>query len=156
MDLSSIMPLINMLTQSMQNANAQPQSQPVSATPLSAEDQEYIDKNTSMFPKPFASPKSTNAQPTSTTPTNTTPTQPAPPQNHGASMDLNKVLPLLNSMSGNHVDTAQISKLMSGLNGGGDLGSIINLMSTFAKNNKPSSKNNSQIINNKNDNYIKA
>lgn len=154
MDLSSIMPLINMLTQSMQNGNAQ--SQPASATPLSAEDQEYIDKNTSMFPKPFTSPKHTNAQPTSATPTNTTPTQTAPPQNHGAPMDLNKVLPLLNSMSGNHVDTGQISKLMSGLNGGGDLGSIINLMSTFAKNNKSSNKNNSQIINSKNDNYIKA
>ena len=115
------------------------------------EDKDFIKQNTSMFPASFVPPKDfprpkaeqVNSQPTRQN-------QPTP------NMDLNALLPLLNSMAGNSVNTEQIAKLMSGFKGGGDIGGLINLVSSLSqnklKNNKPSPSK--QIINNRNQNII--
>lgn len=164
MDIATLLPLINMLNQ----AN---NSQPVSVKPpeqppvMSQADKEFIKQNTSMFPASFVPPKdfpqAQSAQ-TSANPNNATEfsqpvnAQPSPPKQSAQNMDLNALLPLLNNMAGNGVNTEQITKLMSGFNGSGDIGGLINLVSSLSqnklKNNK--SKQTKQIINNRNQNII--
>ena len=143
MDFASLMPLVNMLSKSFLQT---PQSQPEQT--LSNEDREYIKQNTAMFPSSFVPPNNfpKKALPPSTQ--NNSTNQPTTQ----SKIDLTSLLPLLNSMSGDGINTEQISKMMQSLNGGGDIGSIINLLSVLSKKNN---KQNKQIINNKNESFIK-
>lgn len=155
MDIASLLPLINMLNQ-VNNTPSVPaeqvNSQPVeNAVEMSQEDKDFIKQNTSMFPESFVPPKDfprPKAEQVNTPPTQQRQSTP--------NMDLNALLPLLNSMAGNSVNTEQIAKLMSGFKGGGDIGGLINLVSSFSqnklKNNKQSPSK--QIINNHNQNII--
>ena len=158
MDFASFMPIFNLLSKSLSAQQTPQPTQPV--TSLSNEDREYIKKNTSMFPASFVPPNNFPkrrtadqiSQPTSQSPRTVSQVSQAssspPPQNQ---MDLNAILPLINSMTNNGVNTEQISKLMQGFNGGGDIGGLIKLISTLSK---PAIKKNKQIINHKNDSFI--
>lgn len=162
MDIATLLPLINMLNQANNNqsVNAKPTEQPLV---MSQADKDFVKKNTSMFPASFVPPKDfpraqTSQQPQPADTLNQAEpvsVQPAPKQST-PNMDLNALLPLINNMAGNGVNTEQITKLMSGFNGSGDIGGLINLVSSISqnklKNNKP--KPNKQIINNRNQDII--
>lgn len=144
-------------------------SQPVNAKHaeeppvMSQADKDFVKQNTAMFPASFVPPKDfpraqANQQPQpagAVNPAEPVSAQPAPKPST-PNMDLNALLPLLNNMAGNGVNTEQITKLMSGFNGSGDIGGLINLVSSLSqnklKNNK--SKPNKQIINNRNQDII--
>ena len=162
MDIATLLPLINMLNQAnnSQPANTKPTEQPLV---MSQADKDFVKQNTSMFPASFVPPKDFSRPQTSQQPqpagtlnqAEPVSAQPAPKQN-APNMDLNALLPLINNMAGNGVNTEQINKLMSGFNGSGDIGGLINLVSSLSqnklKNNKP--KPNKQIINNRNQDII--
>lgn len=160
MDIATILPLINMLNQA---TNSPPASaKPVEQSPnMSQADKEFVKQNTSMFPASFVPPKDfmqTNISQTQSVqngPANQTNSQ-SSPKLPAPNMDLNALLPLLNNMAGNGVNTEQITKLMSGFNGSGDIGGLINLVSSLSQNmlKSNSSKPVKQIIDNHNQNII--